>query len=175
MFGQAVTPYCCPDTSLSDQPQTPFEQLCTPQSLQEIGHIQGRLMELEDQGLLQSTPSCIRLEKLRKATELVMAEKIILESEIKDLTLSNSAKKVRKELKKTPLTKGRVMSMAEVHKIRQEEALREEKQQNKAFCLRTEQGAHLASSAFHSFEEASRTAEQLSMSSWEDFVHVFQM
>ena len=132
-------------------------------------------MELEDQGLLQSTLSCIHLEKLGKATELVMAEKIILESKIKDLTLANSATKVREGLKKTQLTKGRIISMAEVHKIRQEEALQEEKRQNKAFRSRTEQGAHLASSAFHSSEEASRTAEQLSMSGWEDFVHVFQM
>ena len=175
MSGQAVTPSCCPNTSLSYQSQTPSEQFRTPQSVQEVGHIQGQLMELEDQGLLQSTPSRIRLEKLEKATELVMAEKIILESEIKDLTLANSAKKVREGLQKTQVTKGRVMSMAEVHKIRQEEALREEKRQNKAFHSRTDQGAHLASSAFHSSEEASRTAEQLSMSSWEDFVHVFQM
>ena len=57
-------------------------------------------MELEDQGLLQSTPSCIHLEKLGKATELVVAEKIILESKIKDLALANSAKKVKEGLKK---------------------------------------------------------------------------
>ena len=84
-------------------------------------------MKLENQGLLQSTPSCIRLERLRKATKLVMAKKIILESKIKDLTLANSAKKVRKGLKKTQLTKRRFMSMAEVYKIRQEKALQEEK------------------------------------------------
>ena len=63
--------------------------------------MQGQLMELEDQGLLQSIPSCVHLKKLRKATKLVMAEKIILENKIKDFILSNSAKKVGKKLKKT--------------------------------------------------------------------------
>ena len=34
--GQAITLSCCPDTSLSDQLQTPSKQLCTPPSLKKL-------------------------------------------------------------------------------------------------------------------------------------------
>ena len=120
--------------------ETPHQNLRTPKTINDVQHTMSRLEQIEAQGDWD-TSTRTRIQKLSRATEIAMAEQSILQEEVNELAMANRAKRARKTLDQSILSRGRVLDMNDVNRIREQEEQREGRRQAKTQRAREREGS----------------------------------
>ncbi len=112
-------------------PSTPAKQVVTPRSLLQLDYMAARL-KADIMFSILETSLKVRIQKIKKTVAISWAEKTLLERQVEDLTAANKLKKRRNKHNQAVITKGRLMTMEDVKRIRAEEAAREAEKVEKA-------------------------------------------